>query len=70
MKRLMLILLLFLGCYAEPQETCTKYYDLCDDGGSDYYYICADAYGSWFEVYGETYYTVDYMLMVECDFYE
>ena len=75
---LSLVLLFSIGCYdseiydsVEPYNTkvCEKHTDLCMDGGSDVYTICADEYGIWYVVYGVKYYTSDYMLMVECDIY-
>ena len=66
--KIFLVLLLFIGCYDDPTESCTKYKDLCGTGGNDTYKVCADEYGSWFEVDGEVYHTTDYMLMMECGF--
>ena len=75
MKTFILIFcLLFWGCYDDSanygtayQDDCTKYYDLCGDGGSDSYSICCDINSCWYEVYGHIYYTVDYMWMMECE---
>ncbi len=72
MKKLVLIVgLLFFGCYDSTYDTaskekCDKYTDLCKDGGTDVYYVCADGYGSWFEVQGTKYFTTEYMMMEEC----
>ncbi len=71
MKSLILVLSLILfSCsdYQDPDsEVCEQYTDLCGDGGSDIYLVCADEYGAWYEVYGTTYYTAEYMLMMECE---
>ncbi len=77
MKSLILLVCLMvfsIGCsdYGEVtdynSEVCERYTDLCEDGGSDVYSVCADEYGSWFAVYGVKYYTAEYMLQEECDF--
>lgn len=68
----LLVALLFLCCYdseydyVENQDDCTRYTDLCGDGGYDSYYICCNNYDCWYEVNGKEYYTVEYMWGQEC----
>ena len=70
MKKLLLIGLMFLtvGCdVTDDSIDCSTYQDLCNDGTNISYDICADGSRGYYVVNGETYYTVDYMFLQECD---
>lgn len=78
MKKFFIVLCLIfvIGCIDldetesyEQSNDCTRYTDLCGDGGYDSYYICCSpyTYDCWWEVNGVDYYNVDHMWRAECE---